>query len=75
MSKVLTAEYDEKHRALKLAEPLAGVKDRATLRVIVESSAEPGKRPWAHLRGVLSKDVGDSFVRALNEAGFGPIDE
>ncbi len=75
MSKVLTAEYDEKHLTLKLPEPLVGVKDRAKLRVVVESSPEDGDRPWKHLRGILSKDAGVSLARALNDAGFGPIDE
>ena len=75
MSKVLTAEYDEKHRSLRLLEPLTGVKDRAKLRVFVEPSLEAEERPWTHLRGILSREAGDSLARALNEAGFGPIDE
>ena len=75
MSKVITAEYDEKHHSLKLDAPLAGVQDRAKLRVIVEDSHEPGKRPWTHLRGVLSKEGGDSLARAIKEAGFGLSDE
>lgn len=75
MSKVILAEYDEKHMTLRLPEPLAGVKDRTKLRVVVESSPEDEDRHWRHLRGILSKDAGVSLARALNEAGFGPIDE
>ena len=75
MSKVLTAEYDEKHQSLRLPEPLAGVKDRAKLRVIVEATPEPVERPWMRLRGILSPEEGEDFARAIEEAGFGPINK
>jgi hypothetical protein len=70
------AEYDPEHNTLKLDEPLTGIKGRVRLRIETESEApaEP-ERPWMELRGCLSQEAGRSLARALNEAGFGPIDE
>lgn len=75
MTKILTAVYDEKHLTLKLPERLAGVEDHAMLRIVLEPFPEGEDRTWKHLRGILSKDAGASLARALNDAGFGPIDE
>ena len=48
MTKILTAEYDEKHLTLKLPEPLVGVEDHSMLRIVLEPTPG-GDRPWKHL--------------------------
>ena len=70
------AEYDPEHNTLKLDKPLEGVKGRVRLTVKTEGKPadEPG-RPWMKYRGCLSEEAGRSLARALNEAGFGPIEE
>lgn len=71
MSKVLIAEYDAKEKALRLAEPLPGVKDHEKVRVSIEESPGDASRPWLELRGSLSPEAGDSLARAIEEM-FGP---
>ncbi len=69
MSKVILAEYDAEHRTLKLAEPLAGVKDREKLRVAIEGAApEDGERPWMKCAGMLSPEAGRQLAQAVREA-------
>jgi hypothetical protein len=66
MSRVLIAEYDKEARTLRLAEPLAGFDDHASVRIVVEESTPP-LAPWAHLKGSLSKEAGDSLAEAIDE--------
>lgn len=71
MSKVLIAEYDAAANALRLAEPLPGVKDHEKVRLSIEEPPADESRPWLALRGSLSPEAGDSLARAI-EAMFGP---
>jgi hypothetical protein len=70
MSKVLLAEYDADNLALKLPEPLVGVKDRERVRVSIDKETGEGsaERPWMALRGCLPPEVADDWRRALEEA-------
>jgi hypothetical protein len=71
MSKVLTADYDAGENVLRLAEPLEGVKDHATLTVTIETPQAPDS--LMSLSGSLSKEAGESLARAVNEL-FPPWD-
>jgi len=53
MSRVIVAEYDANENALRLAEPLPGVKDHEKVRVSIEISD-----PLAHLAS-LDAPAGD----------------
>lgn len=66
MSKILTAEYDAEHNMLRLAEPLDSVKDGDTVDVIITKHVDP-LRPWLALSGIMSKEQGDDFARALEQ--------
>lgn len=66
MSKVVIAEYDAEHNMLRLAEPLEGVKDGDTVNIVITKLADP-LRPWLALSGIMSKEQGDDFERALRE--------
>lgn len=72
MSKVVIAEYDANEKALRLSEPLAGVKDQEKLRISIEDRLPDGERPWIELRGSLSNEAGDSLAKAIEEM-FGPV--
>ena len=71
MSKIITAEYDAKHQALKLPEPLENVEDHQKVELKIEEPPRE-KRPWMRLRGILSPEAGEDLARAIEEA-FGPI--
>ena len=71
MSKVLIAEYDAAENALRLVEPLSGVKDHEKVRLSIEAPPAGEDRPWLALRGSLSPEAGDSLARAI-DAMFGP---
>jgi hypothetical protein len=73
MGKVMTAEYDAAENALRLAEPLEGVRDHEKVQVIVTPSVDP-ERPWMALRGSLSKEAGEELSQIINEM-FPPWDE
>ena len=68
MAKVVTAEYDASENALRLKEPLEGVKDHAEVQVTVEAKppADPG-RPWLALSGSMPAEDADDLQRAMNE--------
>ena len=67
MSIAIKAEYDEKLRVLRLAEPLHGVRDHEQVVVTVEATATDTKRPWMALEGSLSLEAGESFSKAVEE--------
>lgn len=67
MTKVLIAEYDAKENALRLAEPLAGIKDRERVRVSIDEPQPNGERPWLALRGILTLEAGNSLAAAIEE--------
>lgn len=77
MSKVILAEYDAENLALRLAEPLTGVKNRERVRVAIDKDTTEGssKRPWMVLRGCLPPEVADDWRRALEEASAPDPDE
>jgi len=68
MTKVVTAKYDASHNALRLVEPLEGVKDHETVKVTVtvENPVTP-EQPPTKFSGVLSQEAGESLARAYEE--------
>jgi hypothetical protein len=73
MSNLVKANYDAEHNTLRLVEPLVGVKDSEEVDVLVTKHFDP-ERPWLAFSGILSKEAGDDFARAVNEL-FPPWDE
>jgi hypothetical protein len=68
MGRIVEADYDAKHQALQLMEPLDGVGDGQRVEIMV--NAEPMTRDpdWWRFCGVLSGEKGESFARAIEEA-------
>jgi hypothetical protein len=67
MTKVVTAEYDAEHKALRLVEPLEGIRDHQTVQVQVITAPSTDERPWLALSGSLSKEAGETLSSALDE--------
>jgi hypothetical protein len=67
MTKVVIAEYDAIENALRLAEPLAGIKHHQRIRVVIDETTGEGNRPWLAMRGVLSVEAGASLAAAIDE--------
>ena len=67
MTKVVIAEYDAQEKALRLAEPLPGIRDHEKVRVPIDEPQENGDRPWLALRGILSPEAGDSLAAAIDQ--------
>ena len=66
MSRVIVAEYDANEKALRLDEPLPGVKDRQKVRVSIENGEAPRQ----------SAQAGDPLARLASlDAPTGDIDE
>jgi hypothetical protein len=66
MSKVIRAEYDDATNSLQLLEPLEGFASHETVSVIIQH--DEVKRPWSHLRGILSAEDGQELARIIDEA-------
>jgi hypothetical protein len=73
MGKLVKAEYDAEHNALRLVEPLEGVKDHEEVDVLVSRHFDP-ERPWMAFSGILSKEDGDDLAAVMNEL-FPPWNE
>ena len=67
MTKVVIAEYDAQENALRLAEPLAAIKDHERVRVAIDEPAGDRDRPWLAMRGILSDEAGRSLAAAIDE--------
>jgi hypothetical protein len=67
MAKVVIAEYDAEENALRLQEPLSGVKHHERIRVSIDEPHRNGDRPWLELRGILSPEAGDSLAAVIDE--------
>ncbi|MCU1245755.1 MAG: hypothetical protein JWN02_1665 [Acidobacteria bacterium] len=74
MSKIVSAEYDEKEQSLRLAEPLEGVRDHERVDLTIRQTAQRTERregwterPWLALEGGLSREAGESLARAVDE--------
>jgi hypothetical protein len=67
MTKVVIAEYDARENALRLAEPLAGIKDHERIRVAIDEPPGDGDRPWLAMRGILSAEAGASLSAAIDK--------
>lgn len=66
MSKVVTAEYDAAENALRLVEPLEGVRDHEKVQVVVTQTVD-AERPWMEFRGRLSGEAGQEFADLVEE--------
>lgn len=67
MTKVVIAEYDAQENALRVAEPLAGIKDHDKIRVAIDEPVAEGDRPWLAMRGILSSEAGTSLAAAIDD--------
>lgn len=67
MTKVVIAEYDAQENTLRLAEPLAGIKDHERIRVSIDEPRWNGDRPWLAMRGILSAEAGASLAAVIGE--------
>ena len=68
MAKVLKAKYDASENALRLVEPLDGVKNDETVEItLADKPPVDPERPWLALEGSLSEEAGDSLARAVEE--------
>jgi hypothetical protein len=73
MGKLVKANYDAGHNTLRLVKPLDGFKDDEEVDVLVTRHYDP-EQPWLAFSGILSKEDGDDFARAINEL-FPPWNE
>ena len=69
MGRTIEAEYIAEEKVLKLAEPLAGVRNHEKVRVIIDDSRAPESGDWP----TLSEEAGRELARAVREA-FGRDD-
>lgn len=66
MSKVVTAEYDAAENALRLVEPLEGVRDHEKVDVVVTQKPD-AERPWMEFRGRLPGQAGEELAALVEE--------
>jgi hypothetical protein len=64
MSRTIEAEYLAETNVLKLAEPLAGVRDHGKVRVTIEESVSADRGDWP----TLSDEAGHELAQAVSEA-------
>lgn len=64
MSRTIEAEYIAEGNVLKLAEPLAGVRDHGKVRVTIDVSVTADRDDWP----TLSEEAGRDLARAVREA-------
>jgi hypothetical protein len=69
MGRTIEAEYFSDEKVLRLAEPLAGVRNHEKVRVIIDDSRPPEPGDWP----TLSEEAGRELARAVREA-FGRDD-
>lgn len=70
MRKVVTAHYDATQNALRLVEPLDGVRDHETVQVrVITNGEEAGMTESSSmaLNGILSEEAGEELSRLVNE--------
>jgi hypothetical protein len=67
--RTIEAEYISDEKVLRLAEPLAGVRNHEKVRVIIDDSRPPEPDDWP----TLSEEAGRELARAVREA-FGRDD-
>ncbi len=64
MSRTIEAEYLAEENVLKLAEPLAGVRDHGKVRVTIDESVPADRGDWP----TVSEQAGQELAKAINEA-------
>ena len=69
MDRTIEAEYIAEEKVLKLAEPLAGVRNHETVRVTIDDRRTADRGDWP----TLSDEAGRKLARAVREA-FGRDD-
>jgi hypothetical protein len=69
MDRTIEAEYIAEEKVLKLAEPLAGVRNHETVRVTIDDRRTTERGDWP----TLSEEAGRELARAVREA-FGRDD-
>jgi hypothetical protein len=69
MSRTIEAEYIADGNVLKLAEPLAGVRDHGKVHVTIDESIPADRGDWP----TLSEEAGRELAQAVREA-FGRDD-
>lgn len=68
MGKTIEAEYIARENILKLAQPLSGVADHATVSIEIKEAQAAQDQPWLALAGALSEEDGRGLARAVREA-------
>lgn len=69
MERTIEAEYIAEEKVLKLAEPLAGVRNHEAVRVTIDDRKIADRGDWP----TLSEEAGRELARAVREA-FGRDD-
>ena len=69
MDRTIEAEYIAEEKVLKLAEPLAGVRNHEMVRVTIDDRGTAERGDWP----TLGEEAGRAFARAVREA-FGRDD-
>lgn len=64
MSRTIEAEYIADGNVLKLAEPLAGVRDHGKVRVTIDESVPADRGDWP----TLSDEAGRELAQAVRDA-------
>ena len=64
MGKTFEAEYVASEKVLRLAEPLAGVRDHDMVRVTIEETGSSERGDWP----TVSEEAGRELARAVREA-------
>lgn len=67
MSKVVKVKYDATENVLRLAEPLVGVENHATLHATLDAADDTTERPWLAFRGCLSAEDGAEMAALIEE--------
>lgn len=70
MAKVLTlvtAEYDAAENVLRLEKPLQGFEDHEKVYLTLGKNNDDPERPWLAFSGIMSKEDGEDFARAIEE--------
>jgi hypothetical protein len=64
MSRTIEAEYIAEEKVLKLAEPLAGVRNHEMVRVTLDGTVAPERGDWP----TVSEEGGRDLALAIREA-------
>lgn len=64
----IEAEYSAAEKILRLAQPLIGVPDHATVSIEIKEVPAISDQPWLALAGSLGEEEGRELARAVRDA-------